>query len=67
MLRISEIMFKWRGYRNSCGKGLGWSLLYADYGLTSNAGHKMLNDSKIVGGFVYDARARNCFDDCIDI
>ena len=33
-------------------------------GITSNARRKLLNDSKKVDGFVQDALARNCFDDC---
>ena len=33
-------------------------------GITSNARHKLLNESKKVDGFVQDALARNCFDDC---
>ena len=33
-------------------------------GITSNTRRKLLNDSKKVDGFVQDALARNCFDDC---
>ena len=60
MLRFSEIMFKLGGSA-IVGGGGGWEFKFK---LLSNARRKLLNGSKKVDGFVQDALARNCFDDC---
>ena len=47
----------------SCSNELKPFLVHIQ-GITNNARCELLNDSKKVDGFVQDALAGNCFDDC---